>query len=271
MTTRRKALSPGGPTICKSVSPEPAGRLVASLHSSPGNPKTWSPCKCEMKMRRTWLGITSVSIMRCCVASPQSKSQVSPPRRTPSPCWFRVLVGAPLLVPKKVSSTVSRRLLSSAFARVLSPGTDLVLLDARSSLSAWQSDLLAPNCRVQVRSSDRRTLTRPGTHANDARLIPPAFARVAACARAGRRVGGSLWGVNARTGQRQHAEQSAREFFHVPVSGSSTRTGTPNRNELKRYEQPLVVGWRAGKYIPTRPVGSRENEKSRKKSVLNKI
>ena len=36
----------------------------------------------------------------------------------------------------------------------------------------------------------------------------PAFARVAECARAGRRVGGSLWGVNARTGPPRKSVQT---------------------------------------------------------------
>ena len=68
-----------------------------------------------MKMRLTAGGASDVSIMRCCVASPQSKSHVWPPSCMARACWLRVFVGEALDVPRNVSSiwsiTLSLRLL----------------------------------------------------------------------------------------------------------------------------------------------------------------
>eukprot|EP00962_Isochrysis_galbana_P017858 scaffold5143_cov119-Isochrysis_galbana.AAC.6 len=46
---------------------------------TPGRPNTWSPCRCEMKMRDMESGAMPARTICSCVASPQSKSHVSPP------------------------------------------------------------------------------------------------------------------------------------------------------------------------------------------------
>ena len=65
------------------------------LQIMPGSPKTWSPCMCDTKIRVTSVGDMPTLIIRCCVASPQSKSHASPSpaSRSVSACWPRVADG----------------------------------------------------------------------------------------------------------------------------------------------------------------------------------
>jgi hypothetical protein len=51
-----------------------------------GRPKTWSPCRCEMKMRDVDSGVIPARIICSCVDSPQSKSHVSPPTVAATVC-----------------------------------------------------------------------------------------------------------------------------------------------------------------------------------------
>ena len=82
----------------------PASPKVAS---SPGNPKTWSPCMWVTKIRRSWETRSSLRRNWCWVASPQSNSQSSARwgRRRATADTLRERVGTPELVPKKVTCT----------------------------------------------------------------------------------------------------------------------------------------------------------------------
>jgi hypothetical protein len=69
-----------------------------------GKPKTWSPCKCEMKMRDMESGAMPARTICSCADSPQSNSHVSPSTEIATVCWLRLVVGAALDVPRKISS-----------------------------------------------------------------------------------------------------------------------------------------------------------------------